>query len=102
MIAEPVRTTEPEPRIVRRWNRPGIARLQRYLELAPFPDEAPVDLAALRSALARAALVPIYERRAWELLARYGGNAIDRMLIALLDRLYGANGVVWFGVLKAA
>lgn len=102
VIAEPVRTDHAEPRPVRIWNRPGLVRLRQYLDLAPFPDEAPLDLAVLKRAIDEAGLVPIYERRAWELLARYGGNAIDRIAIALLDRLYGATGVIWFAVLKAA
>lgn len=100
VIAEPVSTTTPTPRAIAFWNRPTEAKFRRYVELAPTPDEAPVPRQTLLHAIQDAGLRVSYERSAWEIFTRYEGNWIDRIAIAVMDRIWGRSGYVWTAILK--
>lgn len=100
VIVDPVRTTDPEPKLVRWWNRSSLPKLHRYIALAPSPDEAPLELDCLRHAVKSAGLEITYQTRCWEIFDRFGGNALDRMAIPVIDALSGHGGIAWFGVLR--
>ncbi|HQU49451.1 MAG TPA: class I SAM-dependent methyltransferase [Casimicrobiaceae bacterium] len=100
IFAEPVGTEASEPTLVRRWNAPRLPELGRYLELAPPPEEEMLDRGATKTMLAELNLRLVYERRAWELYARYSGNFVDRLAIRAIDALCHRAGMIWFGVAR--
>jgi len=102
VIAEPVQVTASEPLLVRAWNRPTIPKLRRYVDLAPAPEEELLHLDRFRVAAKDAGYSFQFERRAWELYARFRGSPIDRIGIALIDTLCHSNGFVWFAVMKGS
>lgn len=100
VIAEPVQISTPIPRAISAWNRATAEKIQRYVRLAPAPDEAPVPQFALMRAIAEAGFTITYQRRAWEIFTRFGGNWLDRIVVAAMDTLWGRSGYVWMAVLK--
>lgn len=102
VIAEPVQTSTPIPQAISAWNRATAEKIQRYVQLAPAPDEAPVPQLTLMRAIAEAGFTITYQRRAWEIFTRFGGNWLDRIVVAAMDALWGQSGYVWMAVLKKA
>lgn len=102
VIAEPVQITASEPFLVRAWNRPTIPKLRKYVDLAPAPEEEFLHLDRFRAAAMAAGYSFQFERRAWELYARFRGSLIDRFGIALIDTICHSNGFVWFALMKGS
>lgn len=100
VIAEPVQISTPVPHAISAWNRATSEKIQRYVALAPTPDEAPVPQLALEQAMTAAGFTITYQRRAWEIFTRFGGNWIDRIVVAAMDTFWGKSGYVWIAVLQ--
>jgi len=73
-----------------------------------MPDEAPLNLQLLKDVYAEFGFATAYERRGWtayerrgwEVFSHFGGSSIDKLVIPVLDFLFGAEGVVWVGLLE--
>nr|MBL8455352.1 class I SAM-dependent methyltransferase [Zoogloeaceae bacterium] len=100
LLAEPVATPRTEPKAIQWWNRASLPKFEQYVQLAPMPDEAPLNLQLLKDVYAEFGFATAYERRGWEVFSHFGGNSIDKLVIPVLDFLFGAEGVVWVGLLE--
>jgi ubiquinone/menaquinone biosynthesis C-methylase UbiE len=101
LIAEPVKTEQTEPALIRWWNKPVIPHLMQYLTLAPAPEETPLDLPRFLKTAAEAGLILKYQRKSWEIYSRFDNGWQDRLLIPIIDRIWN-DGVVWMGVFGKA
>jgi SAM-dependent methyltransferase len=101
IISEPIVTAEAEPRAIEWWNRAYRSRPQLYDENPEDPDEAPLELSALRHALESASLRIVGEGRGWEIFPRSGG-ASDAFGVAVLHALFGRTGPVYWAACRAA
>jgi SAM-dependent methyltransferase len=102
IVSEPIITATAEPRAVEWWNRAYRSRPELYDESPEDPDEAPLDLAALKGALASASLAIAGEGRGWELFPRNAAHrSTDAIGIAILHRLFGNTGPVYWAACRA-
>lgn len=92
-IAEPLECEEPAP--IRDWNQRVFATLPAYSDPAPDPDEAPLDEAALRAAIAGAGLRIAREVRAWDVLTHdYPPRLLERWRAARLLSSHPGGNVI--------
>ena len=100
LYAEPVRVSpETLPAEVAQWNARSIAIGLGYSVAAEDPDEAPMELAWLEGAIAKAGLRTIGLSRGWELFPHAMPPTLeDRASIWRLHHQYGANGNVYCAV----
>ena len=101
IVSEPIVTANAEPGAIEWWNRIYRSRPELYDENPEDPDEAPLELSALKAALASASLRIVGEGRGWEIFPRSGG-AGDALGIAILHRLFGGTGPVYWAACRAA
>jgi SAM-dependent methyltransferase len=101
IISEPIVAADTEPRAIEWWNRTYRRGPEVYAESPEDPDEAPLELAALKQALASASLQIVAEGRGWELFPRNGG-ASDALGIAILHRMFGSTGPVYWAACRAS
>lgn len=103
ILSEPILTAVAEPRAIEWWNRIYRRRPELYDETPEDPDEAPLELPALKAALASASLRIAAEGRGWELFPRNAARgAGDAIGIAILHRLFGSTGPVYWAACRAA
>ncbi len=100
IVSEPIVTTLAEPRAIEWWNRVYRNRQELYDETPEDPDEAPLELAALKHALAAASLRVVGEGRGWEIFPRNGAS--DAIGIPILHALFGRTGPVYWAACRAA
>ena len=92
-VAEPLECEEPAP--IRDWNARVFATLPPYSDPAPDPDEAPLDEAALRDAIAAAGLRIAREVRAWDVLTHdYPPGWLERWRAARLLSAHPGGNVI--------
>ena len=101
IVSEPIVTADAEPRAIEWWNRAYRSRPELYDENPEDPDEAPLELSALKHALEAASLRIVGEGRGWEIFPRNGG-ASDALGVAILHRLFGSTGPVYWAACRAA
>ena len=101
ILSEPILTTGAEPRAIEWWNRVYRSRPELYDEAPEDPDEAPLELSALKRALESAALRIVGEGRGWEIFPR-NGAVIDALGIAILHGLFGSTGPVYWAACQTA
>jgi ubiquinone/menaquinone biosynthesis C-methylase UbiE len=99
LLAEPVRTTAPEPRMLSAWNRRYREAFQLPWAGVEEPDEGPLDPADVERMIASAGLTCVHQRRGWEVFPR--GGSMDRLMVPLLDRLHRRSGPVHCGLYTA-
>lgn len=103
ILSEPILTAVAEPRAIEWWNRIYRRRPELYDETPEDPDEAPLELPALKAALASASLRIAAEGRGWELFPRNAARgAGDAIGIAILHRIFGSTGPVYWAACRAA
>ena len=100
IISEPIVTADAEPRAIKWWNRAYRSQPELYDENPEDPDEAPLELAALKRALESASLVIVGEGRGWEIFPRNGAS--DALGVAILHALFGGTGPVYWAACRAA
>jgi SAM-dependent methyltransferase len=100
IVSEPIVADEVEPRAIAWWNRSYRSRPELYDASPDDPDEAPLELAALKDALATASLCIAGEGRGWEIFPR--GGASDALGVAILHGLFGRTGPVDWAACRAA
>jgi SAM-dependent methyltransferase len=100
IVSEPIVTDAAEPRAIEWWNRAYRSRPESYDENPEDPDEAPLELTALKAALASASLRIVGEGRGWEIFPRNG--ALDGVAIPVLHALFGGTGPVYWAACRAA
>ena len=101
IVSEPIVTVDAEPRAIEWWNRAYRGHPETYDREAEDPDEAPLELAALKGALESASLAIVADGRGWEIFPRRGG-APDALAIGFLHRLFGGTGPVYWAACRAA
>jgi SAM-dependent methyltransferase len=99
IVSEPIVADAAEPGAIESWNRAYRSRPESYDENPEDPDEAPLELAALKAALASASLRIVGEGRGWEIFPRHG--ALDRVAIPVLHALFGGTGPVYWAACRA-
>jgi SAM-dependent methyltransferase len=103
IVSEPIVTSHAEPRAIEWWNRVYRSRSELYDETPEDPDEAPLELSALRRTLESASLRIVGEGRGWEIFPRSDGRrAGDAIGIAILHALFGRSGPVYWAACRAA
>jgi len=100
IISEPIVTANAEPRAIEWWNRVYRSRPELYSENPEDPDEAPLELCALKQALESASIRVVGEGRGWEIFPR--GGASDALAIPMLHRFFGGTGPVYWAACRAA
>jgi SAM-dependent methyltransferase len=99
LFAEPVRVSAAPPAPVQEWNAASIAPGLAYSVHAVDPEEEPLDLAWLESAVMRAGLAIAAVSRGWELFPRDTPPSLaDRLAIWRLHYAHGADGNVFCAV----
>ena len=101
IVSEPIVTADAEPRAIEWWNRAYRKRPEVYDREAEDPDEAPLELSALKLALESASLAIVADGRGWEIFPRSGG-AGDALGITILHGLFGGTGPVYWAACRAA
>jgi ubiquinone/menaquinone biosynthesis C-methylase UbiE len=101
IISEPIVTADTEPHAIEWWNRAYRSRPELYDENPEDPDEAPLELSALKHALEAASFGIVGEGRGWEIFPRSSG-ARDALGVAILHTLFGRTGPVYWAACRAA
>jgi 2-polyprenyl-3-methyl-5-hydroxy-6-metoxy-1,4-benzoquinol methylase len=103
IISEPIVAVDAEPRAIEWWNRTYRNRPELYDENPEDPDEAPLELPALKHALESASLRIVGEGRGWEIFPRHAQQSLsDGFGIAILHSLFGRTGPVYWAACRAA
>ncbi len=96
LIADPIAGADPEPPEIAKWNARKVERPLWYsVPVSAEPDEAPIDLAALRIAIAKAGLRVVKQVLAWDLVSgSLAPGFFERLKIRRLANKYPGGNVI--------
>ncbi|HEU0152738.1 MAG TPA: class I SAM-dependent methyltransferase [Arenimonas sp.] len=97
LLAEPaIEDGMAEPAAITRWNQASLAARRSHATAEEDPDEAPLPLARLQVAIARAGFAPVLQRRGWEIYNHSEQpGLVERLRIAWLQWRHRDTGFIY-------
>ncbi len=102
LIAEPILTNTPEPKLLSKWNQKARTKQHYNVDSLVEPDEGPIDLSLMLNCATSGGLDLRWENRSWEILPKFESATLNRFATKILFRLVNrTDAFVWSGLFAA-